>query len=659
MQFACALGTLGRAQAVHKIMTLTGNIMAFDYGSTGLGIRNPFRLEGIVVATRGALQTLLSVYLLMTVSGLIDSSFVRAWITAVVGFVLLSNGLYALGRGIFKVVRFYVGRSIPASLAKNVSRSEKQNVEKHVHYTHQQLEEMLMGRKNVTFREPTGLISRVVHSFFPRLTFTPFPVRNTADQLAGALAKTAIALICYVLSGFMVVSGLVGKNADVVLTAVSFALLVYLILAWRNATVNLSDVNVSRYKGELSVKDIAIALIVAILTPVIFVFLYKTLWLPYIAKIKNYQTLVTLFETHVQGFSAGGFIVGLLILAAVVSVLILLLVAERARMAEPVTEVSEFRESWQELVHPQDLFIHVESNVMANRRYREVPNRVYRDFDANLLQEGRASDKGQFDGETIQETQPAYVPWNYSDQFRLLRMVSTVAAQVLLFFAYLLLFFAIEPLNAVLTAPDLDVLKNLTNANAVERIAPFLNNLLLLAKLALGFLLLGIFGRLLENYAHTFWAEIKFRSLMVFFRCQGTFTESKVSTGMGIYDSTRSENLVVRASMTPWVICANVDSSTFALSGVDNLEHARLIWSFEKNDDELKAMIGEVKTFLSQRESVASLQNDKELNAISKIAQVNQQTRALDPAGAQNRLGNPAEAAGFLRRDEPEPGKPL
>ena len=33
----------------------------------------------------------------------------------------------------------------------------------------------------------------------------------------------------------------------------------------------------------------------------------------------------------------------------VINALILLLVAERARMANPVTEVSEFRESWQEL----------------------------------------------------------------------------------------------------------------------------------------------------------------------------------------------------------------------------------------------------------------------------------------------------------------------
>src|SRR5690606_9239480 len=135
--------------------------MAFDYGSTGLKIRNPFRLEGTVIAVRGGIQTLLSIYLLVSVSRLIDESYALGWITAIIGFLLLSNGLYALVTGIIKIVRFYVGRSVPTSLAKNVSRSEKQNVEKHTYYTHQQLEEMLMGRKNITFKEPGGLISRV------------------------------------------------------------------------------------------------------------------------------------------------------------------------------------------------------------------------------------------------------------------------------------------------------------------------------------------------------------------------------------------------------------------------------------------------------------------------------------------------------------------
>lgn len=632
--------------------------MAYDYGSSGLNIRNPFRVEGSIIATRGIVQTLLSVYLLISVSRLINESYALGWITALIGFVLLSNGLYTLVTGTLKVVRFYVGRSVPTSLAKNVSRSEKQNVEPRAHYTHQQLEEMLMGRKNITFKEPTGLISRIAHSFFPRLTFTPFPVRNIADQLAGALTKTAIALICYLLSWFMVASGLVGKNADLVLTAVSFVLLIYLILAWRKAAVNLSDVSIADYRGEVSIKHVTIALLVAILTPVIFVFIYNKLWQPYRDSITSYPQFVAAMEANVSGFSSGLFILFLLLLGAFVATLMFLMIATRTRMTNPVTEVSEFRESWQESVHPQDVFINIESNVMANRRYLEVPNRVYRDFDANLLQEGRTSDKGQFDGETIQETQPEYIPWVYPSIFKTQRLIATISAQILLFSAYLLLFFAIEPLHQVVSMIGQDVFKDFSSAADVERIAPHLNNLLVLAKLSVAFILLNIFGRLLENYTHTFWAEIAFRSLIVFFRCQGTFTESRVSTGMSIYDSTRSENVVIRASMTPWVICANLYSSTFAMSGMDNLEHARLVWGFDKNDTELNAIISEIKAFLTQRESVASLQNEKELNAISKIAQVNQQTRALTPTEQQALEQSSAEAGGFIRQQDDLEPKP-
>ncbi len=634
--------------------------MAFDYGSDRLGITNPFRLEGIVIATRGALQTLIAVFLLMTVSGIIQQSMKLGWLTALAGFIILSNGLYALGKGIFKVVRFYVGRSIPSSLAKNVSRSEKQNVEKFVHYSHQQLEEMLMGRKNVTYQEPTGLISRVVHSIFPKLTFTPFPVRNIADQLAGALSKTSVALICYLLSWFMVASGLVGKNADIVLTAVSFVLLGYLIFAWRTASANLNDEAIQRYRGEMSVKHITVAIVVSVMAPVIFVFLYNALWLPQIGKNPSVQNFMALAETHFDSFSTGGFVFLILVLSAAVTSLIGLMIAARAKMATPVTEVSEFRDSWQELVHPQDIFIYIESNVMANRRYKEVPNRIYRDFDAHLLQEGRTSDKGQFDGETIQETQPQFVDIEYPQQFKLLRLSSTVLAQVLLFGAYLMLWFCIKPLNEAIAMPKLDAMKLMPTESAVQLFAPYVNSSLLVAKLVVTYLILSIFGRLLESYAHTFWAEIHFKSLMIFLRCQGTFTESKVSTGMGIYDSTRSENIVVRASLTPWVICSNIYSSTFAMSGVDNLEHARLIWSFEKNDDELATMIHEIKQFLSQRESVASLQNEKELNAISKIAQVNKQTRALthDDDDSTRLMKPVSEAAGYLRQQEAQKENP-
>ncbi len=61
--------------------------------------------------------------------------------------------------------------------------------------------------------------------------------------------------------------------------------------------------------------------------------------------------------------------------------------------------------------------------------------------------------------------------------------------------------------------------------------------------------------------AHLFYAEIQFDSLLIYFKCEGTFTESKISTGTSIHDSTRSENTLVRTSITSWGIVSGIVST--------------------------------------------------------------------------------------------------
>jgi len=98
----------------------------------------------------------------------------------------------------------------------------------------------------------------------------------------------------------------------------------------------------------------------------------------------------------------------------------------------------------------------------------------------------------------------------------------------------------------------------------------------------IGFLLKS-FANLLTNVAHLFFAEIQFESLLVYFKCEGTFTESKISTGTGIHDSTRSENTLIRSSITPWIVVSRIITSTFAATGMKNLEHPRHILEMHKH----------------------------------------------------------------------------
>ena len=86
-----------------------------------------------------------------------------------------------------------------------------------------------------------------------------------------------------------------------------------------------------------------------------------------------------------------------------------------------------------------------------------------------------------------------------------------------------------------------------------------------------------VFGAILAIAAHVFWSEMQFDSLAVYFQCHGTYTESKLSTGTSIYDSTRSENMLVRSSMTPWIIASRLVTSCFTESGTKNLEFLAIL----------------------------------------------------------------------------------
>ena len=70
---------------------------------------------------------------------------------------------------------------------------------------------------------------------------------------------------------------------------------------------------------------------------------------------------------------------------------------------------------------------------------------------------------------------------------------------------------------------------------------------------------------------------------------------------------------------------------SFAESGARNLEYPRHILEMHKADDSLKQIELEIRTFLRDRETVASINNDKDLASAARIHQVNQQSRAVTP----------------------------
>lgn len=559
--------------------------MAFEYGSDTLGIKNPFKFEGFVLTIRGLIVTLIGVVALFAVKDLVnDGAKTAAWLSLGMGILLLSNGILATGRGLFKVMRFYVGRGVPASLARNVGKSESHVKEPFVAYGDKNIEQMMMGRKNTTFVEPDGWLARMLHTLMPRLLFMPYPIRNLAQKLGSGMIYSLLAFLCFGLAWFSGSTGLTDISNTPVLDWLSILLAVYLFIVWSKRRSPLQRLLCGTVQSAGS-KGIVLMVVFSILAPVILSYIHH-----------DVRPLPEL------PLSAGSYVMFITVLAAVATSYGLFLTFLRAKLANPKTDVSEFRTNWQESIHPQEIFINFENIVMANRRYKEIPNRVYRDFDARLVEQG-SNDKGKFSGEMVQETQPVYKALPITPLFKLLRIIGTCAGESLLAVAAIMFYFAIEPVTQM-----------------TSDIIPAIN--------ALAYpMILWVFGQIISNSARVYWSEMHFESLLVYFQCHGTYSESKVSTGTGIHDSTRSENVVVRSSLTPWILTSRLVTSCFAESGSNNLEYYRRILELHKADDDLDKITSEMREFLGNRETIASV-NQKDLASASTIYQVNEETRS-------------------------------
>ena len=147
------------------------------------------------------------------------------------------------------------------------------------------------------------------------------------------------------------------------------------------------------------------------------------------AETNNSKGDVDAFIASLPSLHAGYYFIGLLTLAFVASVILFVMLRKRLQLAEPSVEVSELRENWQASIHPNEVFINLDNLVMANRRYKEVPNRVYREIDPKL--EGQIDGKGSFEGELIQEIQPTVKTMDFGGLFNKMRLLALSLGNVL------------------------------------------------------------------------------------------------------------------------------------------------------------------------------------------------------------------------------------
>ncbi|MBW8192636.1 hypothetical protein K0504_16480 [Neiella marina] len=613
--------------------------MAYDFGSQTLGIKNPFKTEGLLKTIAGLLVMAGGLLPLLQVASTLKDDKVLGWTYTIVGFILLSAGAHRAGVGLFQLFRYFVGRSVPTSLAYNRAESERdsaQEEKRSLRYDDEQLHSMLMGRKNSTFIEPQGWLARLIHSVMPKLVFLPFQLRNLTQSLAGMAIKVVVGLIAFGIASFIVSTGLAGQIAQLVaMPILSLILLIYLLISWRSTAKAIGSYQSHRLLKSGGVSFGAL-LALAILAPVIGgVYLDEVF-------ARDIDTLTKLTEM-VPLFSAWTNLALLLVTIVVVLAVVMPLLFKRMSKVTPQTEVSEYRDNMQESIHPNEIFINIENIVLANRRYKEVPNRIYRAFDPKLNEQSEG--KGSFAGELLIETQPALV--NQDAYSKPMKSLVTLLSQVLFVVAagvfYSLSLDVADFTNMMIWVSDVRM-----NEEILSQVVTEFNGLLFVL---FAWITLCFGSSALRFASHLFWGEMSFNSLLMYLKAEGTYTESKISTGMSIHDSTRSENVVVQSSITPWIITSRINSTIFATSGGTNLESPRYIMGMNKNDDELGGIVDEIKSFLKNRESIANIANEKDLENTGKIYQVNEQMRAASQhSPQQNSLGvTDEEAAGYLR----------
>jgi hypothetical protein len=570
--------------------------MPFEYGSQQVDSPNPFRFEGAAYTARAAVLIVLGVIALLTVRPLVsDGERAIAGLVMVGGLALLGFGVFAAYRGLFKMFRFYVGRGQPADLAATVAA--EQSVMPGASsggatgyrgiYQPVELANMLLGRKNPTFREPEGWLPRLLHSLVANLIFLPYALRNDAGSRFAAAAHTVVILGLLGLAWFSGVTGLVLMGGTPVMSWLVAVITVLTLVVWLREALRPSGGN---RKAVLKFTPVALLLYAAaaILTPFALV------------ALNGAQPLPELPFSPAPWFSLT------LLLAGVAAAYSLYLAIRRAPPAQPPTLVTEYREHWQESVHPMDIFRAIEIT-LAKHRFQEIPNRVYVNDVPQLVAQG-SQNKGEFEGRTVQEVQPRPISDRRGD---LLLRVGIAVGQVLLLGAGITVFAVLMRLTTITPAG--------------------------LAQALLGTVILWTAGKLIAQTSTLYVSEIEFESDLIVFQATGTFSESRLATGMSIYDSTRSENTIVRSSLTPWLIVSRLHTSTLAVSGSANLEQPRLILGMSENAELSRDLVADARAFLKDRQIMASVASESDLQAAANIYQMNERTRA----NADERSGQP------------------
>lgn len=621
--------------------------MAYEYGTQKLNIRNPFRFEGLIRSIRGLIITIIGIYLLSQIQTLLQEDKASTWMAVALGTAFVAGGLAVLSLGLFQMMRFFVGRAAPTSLAKNLAREAVNEQEASI-YTDETLHRMLMNKSNPTFYEPLSWFNRAVHSIFPRLITTPWPVRNLAQSLLMRVSKSLVVLLAYLIASLILYIAMSGSDSQavdqvVVPATLQLLLLLYLVTLWTRQDDPLSLENMRNVRN-FSSRGLAILILVSIAAPVLILNTWNNIWNGLsAAEQSRLAELLPRFEP-LLGIAP---LIALTVAGVSVTTLLAgILIRSRGTLLTINTNSSERNDSWRYDLHPRQIFTTLRDFVLMQRREQNLPNRAYLD---NNDTNSANRDNEEFNGDLLVEIQPLAQEQDEPAPLRWARILGTVCAQLLLLGGALLLWWLAER-----SLEHMSSFKQLTG-NRIQDLTPWFEGLIApLAtsfKLLLASLLIFAFGRTLWRISNLFWAEIFFKSQLFDLHCEGTVMRSRHFRGADRH-SASSEQDLFSFDATYFALGAQALSSTFAVSGQHNLEQPRYLLSFSADDGFLNGIIEDLQAQFQRRDQ--ELKADKQADKDERLDYIRREQEARR-TGDMTAQGLTRQAQSALGQDQEGP----
>ena len=550
--------------------------MAYSYGKETLNIKNPFKKEGILDLGLGVIITLFGILILFGIKNSIDSGLkIKGWIQLITAVCFLFYGIKYIFKGSFRIFRFLVGRDVPSYLIKTKTEPFRP-------YLVKGLKQLLIGRTNFTFIEKSGFVPRLLISVFNKSLFLPLPLKNLAEGLVAMVLHFLLNGILFLLVVFSISVGLLHFNQQSVVLEWYALLLIHMqLLYWFSYYPKKSRLSLKK-PSLPSVTSLIIGILFAVFSPLLIEILVSNQAIPSVG-LAPYILLGFIFFSYI-------IIIGL---AFVLS-------KNRLQFLRPETEVSEIVKDVQAPFHPSDLFRQFEKQ-MLQKRFKEHPNRIYEKLTPTLQMEG-SKNKGSFKGSIVMETQPVSIPLEYNSSSIKLKFIAAIIGRVFILIASVLFFI------------------NVSNIGLSFSLDHIINSLYYP-------LLIFLLGTTLKEIAHLFYAEILFESHLVHIKTEGSFSESKVSTGMGVHDSNRSENTITNTQSTLFIYVSKIISTTFANSSTQNLEDNRYILELYKDDTFINEVDHGILNDFSNKDVLVSLHSKNDLDNSLKYHNLNNLTR--------------------------------